>query len=384
MSIIGFILILAILVLIHEFGHFIAAKKAGVLVEEFGFGFPPRIFSFKYGETLYSINLFPIGGFVKVFGEEYDEVKSKDLPADLRKRTFVSKKPWQKAIIVVAGIFMNILLGAGIYYFLLGTHNFASEPLPLFQEYKFAFATQENKVIVSYLPEGSRAKEAGVVPGDIITRLNVENGEWVPVKTMNQLIALVNDAQGKHVSIEVKNVRDDITKMVNVIPMYNQDLKRAVIGIGLAEVAILHYDSPLQKAFSGFAHSYNIVVYNIDSIGYLVKSSFKAKSVAPVAQTVAGPIGIFGIVDDIFKTSGPKLATNLLNLLAILSLSLASINVLPFPALDGGRLVFVIWEWITKKPVNEKFERYLNFAGFALLIALSAAIFINDILKLTH
>ncbi|MEI6533080.1 MAG: M50 family metallopeptidase [Candidatus Roizmanbacteria bacterium] len=386
MSIIIFIVILALLILIHEFGHFIAAKKIGVLVEEFGFGFPPKLFGKKIGETEYTINLLPIGGFVKLFGEEYNEASKKKISPEIKKRAFVSKKPWQKTIVIIAGVVMNLVLGVGIYYFLLATNNFKSEPMPVFTDYKFAFGNKESQVIISRIVKDSPAEKSGVKPGDIITRIsNTQPQEnWINVWSSSQLITLINKSEGKNVKIEVKNIQDNSMKYVTVVPKYNKELNRAVIGIGLAEIIVLSYDTFTQRLFAGFLHAYNVVGYNFDGMGFLFKSSFAQKSFEPVSQSMAGFIGIFNIVDEILKSSGQKVFINLLNLIAILSLSLATINILPFPALDGGRLVFVIWEWITKKQVNPKFEQYLNVFGFVSLLALSALIFINDIIKLQH
>src|SRR3989344_865986 len=177
MSIIVFIIILGILVLVHEFGHFIAAKKNGVKVEEFGFGFPPRVFGKKIGETIYSINLFPIGGFVKLFGEEYHELdKTKNLPpttSKLKERAFVYKKPWQKASIIVAGVVGNFLLGWLLISFLF------TQGVP----------TPVNKVLVEKVQSGSPANKAGLLPKDYILELG-NDGKTYKLTSPNDLTLL--------------------------------------------------------------------------------------------------------------------------------------------------------------------------------------------------
>lgn len=381
MSILIFILILAILVLIHEFGHFIAAKKSGVLVEEFGFGFPPRLFGYKHKGTIYSINAIPLGGFVKVYGEEYKE----KINPKLKSKSFSYKKPHLKAIIIVAGVVMNVLLGAAIYYFLLSNNNFRSEPFPLLKPYHFRFGNQEGRIAVVNIVPGSPAQYAGVNVEDLVLRFKNSTytaGDWIQINSGNQLIENIKSQAGKTVQIELLNIKNGKNRIVSVVPQLNKQLGRAVIGVNLADVAIIKYETPSQKLLSGFEHSYNVLSYNFNTIGYLFASSVKEKTLAPISGTVSGPVGIFGMINDIIKSSGEKLVVNLLNTVALLSLSLAMINILPFPALDGGRLAFVLYEWITKKRVNETFEKYLNLAGILLLLSLAILITINDILKI--
>lgn len=384
-TIIIFILILALLVLIHEFGHFIAAKWNGVLVEEFGFGFPPRVWGKKIGETIYSINLLPIGGFVKVYGEEYHETDGNADPK-LKNRAFVNKAPWQKAVIVLAGVFMNLLLAVFIYYILLGTNNFKSDPFTLFGNYKFRFGQQEEQVVVANIVKAAPAAKAGVEIGDVVQGVtyttNTGKSVRLPISTPEQMIKIINANQGKNITIDFVNIKNNERKTVNVSPQYNKELKRAVIGVGLAESVILSYQQPVQKVLSGVLHSYNIMSYSMNTMGYFISSSFKEKSLGPVSETVSGPVGIFNVVSDIVQFSGKKVLINLAQLMGLLSLSLASINVMPFPALDGGRLVFILYEWITRKRPNQTVERYVNMVGFITLIGLAILVSINDILRL--
>lgn len=377
MSIIIFLLILGILVLVHELGHFIAAKKNGVLVEEFGIGFPPRLFAKKIGETLYSLNLIPLGGFVKVYGEEYHEkIQNKE-------RSFINKKPWQKSIIIIAGVLMNLFFAIILSYVLLINNNFRSEIFPLFKEYNFKFGQQEEKTIVAGLIKNSPAQIAGVKLYDVALKYKLfSSDQWYVIDSTEEFIKIIKNSKDQKISIEFENAKNGESKVVEVIPKYNTNIKRAVIGVNLVPAVVITYKNGYEKVLSGFLHSYNLVAYNVSSIKYLINVSVAEKSVEPVSQTLSGPIGIFKIIQDMVDSSGRKFVTNLIHLTTLLSLSLAVMNIIPFPALDGGRLVFILFEWISGKRVNENFEKYFNLAGFILLIGLVLLVSINDITRI--
>lgn len=386
-SVIVFILILAVLIIIHELGHFIAAKWNGVKVEEFGFGFPPRIVGVKRGETLYSLNALPIGGFVKVYGEEYRELDTKK-NRRLLNRAFVYKKPGKKAVIVVAGVIMNFLLAVGIYYVLLAGNHFQSDPLLLLNKYRFRFGRTEERIVFGSVLPDTPAYKAGLAQGDTITAIRMipatNLGETGALSSPEGLISFINAARNTPLEIKTENIRNGTKKTVVVQPYYRAELKRFVIGVSLGQTVVLHYDSSVEKALAGFLHSYNVSVYNLSLISQLISSSFKEKSFGPVSQAVSGPIGIFGEIDDIMKNSGGKTLINLLNVVALLSLSLGTINILPFPALDGGRLVFIAYEWITKKRAGQRLEQYVNLAGIIFLLTIAGLVSLNDILRLLH
>lgn len=389
-SLIIFLLILSFLVIIHEFGHFIIAKLNGVRVEEFAIGFPPRLFTIKYGETNYSINIFPLGGYVKLFGEEYQEVGAIQAPNSntiqkdkVLSRAFAFKKPYQKALIVAAGVVMNLLFGIIVMYGLLSYNGFKSDPLPLIFSHNFTFGTQEGRVIATHLVKGSPAERAGIKPEDIISSYSMEFGNTTSSLTSaQQLINMIKKSPGKKIYLETVSLKDGKVKTISVVPQYNKELKRAIIGINLIDGIVLSYTSPTDRIFSGFMHSYNIMEYNFSIIGQLISIAVKEKTTAPVSGAVSGPIGIYGIVNDMIQSSGEKIVKNILNLMALLSLSLGIMNILPFPALDGGRMVFVIYEWITGKQVHKKVENITNIAGFAFLMGLAVLVSINDILRL--
>lgn len=380
MAFILFILILSFLVLIHEFGHFLMAKVNGVRVEEFAIGFPPRLFTIKYGETNYSINIFPLGGYVKLFGEEYQEMKGK---GNENEKSFAFKKPYQKALIVAAGVFMNLLFGIVILYGIIAYNGFKSDPLPLLFPHHFTFGVQEGRVIATNLTKGSPAEKAGIKPEDIISSFSINADSTITrLTSAQQLIDMIKKSPGKKIYLETVNLKNGATKTVPVIPQYNTKLKRAIIGVSLIDGIVISYEKPVDKLFSGFMHSYNVMEYNFSAIGGLIGIAFKEKSMSPVSGAVAGPVGIYGVVNDMVQTSGAQLVKNILNLMALLSLSLGVMNILPFPALDGGRMVFVLYEAITKKQVNQKVENITNIAGFIFLMGMAVLVSINDIMRL--
>lgn len=375
-SLILFILILSFLVLIHEFGHFIAAKKNGIRVEEFAIGFPPRLFAIKKGETTYTINIFPLGGFVKLFGEEYRELNDK---SSEKEKAFAYKKPYQKALVVAAGVFMNLLFGVVILYGIIAFNGFKSDPLPLLFPHHFTFGTQEGRVIATNLTKGSPAEKAGIKPEDIISSFGNTH-----LTSAAQLINMIKQSPGKKIFLETVNLQNGATKTVSVVPQYNAKLKRAIIGVSLIDGIVISYEKPVDKIFSGFMHSYNVLEYNFSAIGSLISIAIKEKNASPVSGAVAGPVGIYSVVNDMVQTSGAQLVKNILNLMALLSLSLGVMNILPFPALDGGRMVFIVYEWITGKQVNKRIENITNVGGFVFLMGIAVLVSINDILRLIH
>ena len=374
-SIITFLIILSILVLIHEFGHFYSAKKFGVWVEEFGWGIPPRAWGKKIGDTLYSINWLPFGGFVKLYGEDSSEFTARTDP-----KSFMSKSVFARCIIVLAGIFMNLVLAVVLYYLLLSTNNFQSEPLMLLNSHKFKFGTTESRQVVISLAKDFPAEKAGVVVGDLVERFKTtDSNEWVKINKSSELINILKDKKDISVDVQFKNVKTNEVKIVTLTPRYDEELKRSIIGIGLGDSVILNYQKSDQKLFAGFIHSYNVIDYTFSIFGDLIASSIKQKSVAPVGSSVSGPVGIYSVVDDIVKSSGAKVLRNLADITALLSLSLAIMNVLPLPALDGGRLMFFVWEGITKKPVSQKVEGTIHQVGFLILIGLLILITFKDV-----
>lgn len=371
-TIIIFIFTLLILVLVHEFGHFAVAKKFKVLVEEFGFGLPPRIFGKKIGETIVSLNVLPIGGFVRLFGE--DET---NLAILKDKRSFASKPVLQRIAVVVAGVVMNFILAVVLFWIVLFGKGF-QETIPLFSPYQFIGTDQVNQtvVLVGNISKKSPAEKVGIVEGDRITKIND-----IQLKDADELVDQINKNAGELVVLTVVD-SEDAVRQIEVVPRTNPPKGEGPLGIqlGTVAIAVITYTTPMQKVFSGFTHSYNFIVYSFKIFGNLIGSSIETRNIEPVRQTVSGPIGITQLAGSVLETKSPLLPY--LDLIALLSLNLAVINIFPFPALDGGRLLFLIIELISKKRVNADLEKQVHSIGMVILIALIILITFSDIRKL--
>lgn len=342
MTILIFVLTLALLVLVHEFGHFLAAKRSGVKVEEFGFGLPPRLFGIKKGETLYSINLLPFGGFVKLYGEEYHEIRDKSLS----QKAFINKKPWIKSLIVIGGVIGNFLLGWVLISYLFSQ----GVPVPV------------NKVIIEKVIKNSPAAAAGFAEKDVV--LDFKNAE--------DFISYTKKYSGREVRIKI--LRNSQTIPVKIIPRKNPPKGEGPLGIVITsfiEKKFPWYKAPFYGLIEAFRISYKII-FELGKV-LIAFITFQKPHV-----DVAGPIGIATLAGQAIKFG----KNAYLELIALLSLNLAIINILPFPALDGGRLIFIIYEGITKKKPNKNIEKYVNLFGMLILLSLALIITINDIIKI--
>lgn len=353
MSVIVFIIILAILVLVHELGHFLAAKKSGVLVEEFGFGFPPRIFGFKHKETIYSINAIPLGGFVKLYGEEYKE----KVDPKLSSKTFSSKKPHLKTFIIVAGVIGNFLLGWALisYLFTQGV------PIPT------------NKVVVEQVQKNTPASAAGLKKKDVIVEIKNIDNKIYPIKSTSDLSTLTKRFSGNKVTLVLE--RDGKKLTTEILPRKNPPAGQGALGIAISSPFVEKKYPWYQAPFFGLVEAANITQKIVTE---LLRTLVQLVTLQKPNVDVAGPVGIAKYTGEAIKFG----KNAVLELMALLSLNLAVVNILPFPALDGGRLVFVLYEWITKKRVNETFEKYMNLAGIILLLTLAGVITVHDIIKL--
>ncbi len=378
-----FLLILSVLVLIHEAGHYFVAKKFGIKVEEFGFGLPPKIWGKKIGETIYSLNWLPIGGFVKLLGEDEAgsgkvSVKNRSEPKIDDKRAFFNKSVGQRAAVVVAGVVMNALLAVVIYYAFMFIAGFKTE-LPLLGKHNFFLVNQKvtTDIIISQVAKNSPAEKVGLKPFSRIVSLNGQK-----VVSLEGFLKVINVNKGKEVVLEWQDVKTQKITKTTVMPRVNHPKNEGALGIAFfpSQTVILSYDTPVQKALSGFIHPANLMVYNFDVMKSLVGISIKEKTAAPISEGVSGPVGIFSLVGTIIDIPNAKERTlQLLNLAGLLSISLAFFNVLPIPGLDGGRLFFIIIEAVTRKKVNQKVEGYAHAVGMMILIALILLVTIKDI-----
>lgn len=393
LTILVFLLILTVLVVVHELGHYVTAKKLGVKVEEFGFGFPPRVWGKKVGETLYSINLLPIGGFVKLFGEDEAGAGRVELSNNKRKvtkkadekRAFYARPAWQRAWIVFAGVVMNTLLSIVIFYIFLALSNFTTT-LPLLGDFRFIGVHQVNKVdnriLVDEISAKSPAAEAGMVAPLQLLAINGQK-----LTNADQVLQLVEGNEGKKITITWQEIKSQKKETAEVTPRVHPPQGQGAVGIRFAPyaipTAILTYQTVPEKIFSGVIHPVNLLLYTFDTMGKLISISIHQKNFAPVSDSVSGPVGVASAVgQELQQPTMKERILGLLNLSGLLSISLAFFNVLPIPALDGGRLFFILIEGFTGRKLNARVENYINAIGMLVLLALIVLITFKDVMQL--
>lgn len=374
-TIVAFLLMLSVLVLIHEFGHFITAKKFGIKVEEFGFGFPPRVFGKKIGETLYSINLLPIGGFVKLYGEDAAgggkasllvsrsqyRVSSKKNKLDTEysiqntdlKRAFFARPIWQRAAVVLAGVFMNFVLAIVIISYLFSVPGVA--------------VPKGYAEVVAPLP-GSPAEQAQIKKGDKI--VSFEGKEIKTIIELREKLAVNKDKPGKLII-----TRDGKEKTLTIAPEKVVEKGKAVylIGVQLNDFEVKKYPW-YQSPFYGTVEAVKFSWMILSGLGGIL-SNLILKGQVP--SDVAGPVGVAEITGEAVKQG----LVPVLWLAAVLSLNLGVVNVLPIPALDGGRLFFIGIELVTRRKVNPKYEAMAHAIGLAVLLMLILLITFLDVAR---
>lgn len=366
MSIIIFFVILLVLVMVHEFGHFFTAKRFGIRVDEFGFGFPPKLFGKKYGETEYSFNALPFGGFVKIFGENPEAEQARygagpDEP-DFSRALF-NKPKWQQAVVLFAGVFANFLLA-----WLLFSFAFMSG-LPMSAGGEVKNLKDVRLTVVSVIKD-SPAETAGFVPGDKILALRSAGTELEEInpETVRSFIVARPDEE---MEIEYVNLEKQI-QSVKLKPLVSDGVPMIGIAmdmVGVAKLAVL-------PAFSaGMKLTVSLTAAIAKGLFTLI---FEALQGRGSLSGVTGPVGLVGIVGTAYQFG----FTYLLSFTALISINLAVLNLIPFPALDGGRLFFLLIEKIKGSRINPKIANAANTVGFALLIILMLAVTYQDIVKL--
>jgi regulator of sigma E protease len=339
MDLIIFIVALSILVLVHEFGHFFAARKTGVKVEEFGLGLPPRIVAKKFGDTIYSINWLMIGGFCKLYGEDGDGKGGE---------AFNHKKPWQKLIIVLGGVLMNLVLAVVIFsvvYAILGVPK------------------ETDKVKIIEISKNSPAEKAGLKEDEVIQKVGDKE-----IKTPNELTNEVAKYKGQKVNLTVNN------EIVNVEVRQNPPEGEGAIGIAISNTEMVKV--PWYRSYEGVGAGFKEAYFWGKIIAQGVFTMIGGLFMGHVPKDVSGPIGMYEATSSINKNQG---FLAVVHFFGIVSVNLAIVNVLPFPALDGGRIIFVLYEMITKKKANQKFEIMVNNIGMMLLLGLILLITVGDV-----
>ncbi len=365
MTVLIFLAVLFVLILVHEWGHFIVAKLTGMRVDEFAIGFPPKLFSWKKGETEYSLNALPIGGFVRIYGEDATQVIKEGGEAD-RSRAFGARPKWAQALVLLAGVTMNWVFA----WFLLVIIMMIGVPTGITEDK----ATANSQLYVDSVLVGSPAENI-LPPRSKIISVKSSDGELATLlpSTFSDYVASHGE---QTLTIEYADKAGDVRE-VSVVPkvgVLESSPDRAALGVALSLVETVK--QPLLPALK----EASIKTYVITKAIVVGLWGLLAGAVAGTADfsQVAGPIGIVGYVGDAAAAG----FTSLLFFTAIISMNLAVINLLPIPALDGGRLVFVAIETITRRAIPPVWAGRVNLIGFALLMLLMIAATYNDVMKL--
>ena len=330
MTLIYAVLIFCLLIFVHEFGHFVTAKLCGIKVNEFAIGMGPVIINKQKGETLYSLRLFPIGGFCAMEGEDED---SED------ERAFNNQPAWQRAIVLAAGSIMNLLTAVLLMVII-------------------SFYAGQATTTIDMVKEGSPAYEAGIMSGDKIVMVDeTAIDKWTDMKN------IVGPNVGKAIDITV--IRDGEEVELTVTPEYDEQGLSGVIGVTAAIER-----NPIKAVGTGLYNTWDMAVKMYNVLGQMITGDMSAKA-------LSGPVGIVYVVNDSAKEG----FIYVVYLASLLSLNLAIINLLPFPALDGGRLLFLVIRKITGKRVTDEMEGKIHFIGIMLLLALMVYVTWNDIIR---
>lgn len=373
-TIIIFLVVLSLLVFVHEFGHFFAARRLGVRAEEFGFGFPPRILGIhrnrrgkwrkvwgnkkikKSRGTVYSINAIPLGGFVKIKGENGEGRHDRD--------SFSSKRPWRRAIILSAGVFMNIILASVLISIglMIGfPQSVDKDNLPK------SIKISDEKVQVVQVVADSPAFLAGLKVSDVLLSINGQT-----IVNDDDVQKFINDSKTEEVVVAIRRFSE--LQELKMIPELSPEQDRKIIGVAILQTAVIKY-----PWYSAIWEGIKMTGYLLWAIIYAFYEIIRNLIISqPINAEVAGPIGIAELTGQMARMG----IIYLLQFTALLSLNLAIINILPFPALDGGRLIFLLIEKIKGKPVKKEIEAVFHNVGFMLLMVLVLWVTFKDVVRL--
>jgi regulator of sigma E protease len=362
-----FIIVLGILVFVHELGHFLFAKLFGIKVEEFGFGYPPRALRLgSWRGTEITLNWIPFGGFVKIFGEN-DE--GEELTVEEKKKSLVHKPRWQQFFVMFGGILFNLVF-AWVLISLLFVFGAKSSLEGIPEKYQ----PQETSLTVTHVVKSSPAEIAGLKAGDEIKEYFNGNVSQEPLRVEREGLFEISDfvnrsaQEGYNVSFVV--LRGGDLEIIQMIPEFKQETDRYAIGAGLERVGVVKL--PLLKAFAYGAESTLHFIIQM-AVGFWDLITGKLG-----VDNLSGPVGIAGQVGDSLKLGFSYLVL----FTALLSLNLAVLNFVPFPALDGGRILIILIESIIRKRLSPKIVNWINGAGFILLVGIMLLVTVKDIVKL--
>ena len=368
MSILIFIAVIVALIVVHEFGHFVAAKLSGMRVDEFGLGYPPRAATLgKIGETEYTLNWLPFGGFVKIYGEDGEGGDP---------RAFSKRPRILQAIVLVAGVTMNLLFA----YVLITGALITGTPRAL-SESDLATAKGVELAVANVLPN-SPAARAGLLPADSLMSAKDASGTWQPstspgtdVSNPKSFSTFVAASKGDAITLMVK--RGGQEQSIIATPatgLIASDPTRYALGVEVATIGVvpLSLGAALQE---GASLTWETTVLTAQGLAHFFYGIFTFS--ANLSQ-VAGPVGIAGAVG----TASAQGLGDLFSIMAIISINLALINLIPIPALDGGRLLFVLIEGVIRRPIKPSLARAMNTVSFAFLILLMLVVTAHDIFKI--
>ena len=354
MSIIIFIIILSALIIVHELGHFLVAKRFGIRVDEFGLGFPPRITKlFTWKGTPFTLNWLPFGGFVKIFGEN-----PVDKIADLVTDNFQSKNRGIQASVLVAGVVGNFLFA----WLLISLGFIAGLPAPA----NLSLPVENTRTVITTVLPLSPAATAGLKSGDVI--LSLSRGE-IPSELAPEALSLFIARSVEPITFTVERGGEISTKVV--VPEESIIKDRLAVGISMDVIGIVKLP-PHKALWYGLKTTSELTLLTGQAIGTFI---FEALGGRADLASVTGPVGIVGMVGDVRELG----LTYLLTFTALLSINLTIINLLPLPALDGGRLFFIGIEGVTRRSIPPRIFNMLNTVGFALLILLMLVITVQDV-----
>lgn len=362
-----FLIVIGLLIFIHECGHFFSAKLFKIRVETFAIGFGPTIISFRRNNTDYKINLFPLGGYVKLFGEDDSSIGIDD------ESSFNNQKWYKKFIVIVSGVLMNFFLACLIYSIILFKSSFI-QYLPYIPgislNLPFGTTTNITGFQVNLSDKSSPIYKSGLRGSYVFLKINDKN-----IYLTEDVIYEINKNKGKKTKFTIASMNDNKITEINIIPRENTTKDKGALGVLLLPTAQISFNG-LEKPFAGILYSADMFKYNISSIYDLTNEAIKVKQASVVTNVVTGPIGIYEITGEVYQSYG---LMGVLNVVALLSLALAFMNILPVPVLDGGAAVFILYESAFRRKINTNLKAGINNIGAIILIILTIFIMYNDV-----
>ncbi|MDD5749836.1 MAG: site-2 protease family protein [Patescibacteria group bacterium] len=350
LTIVVFILILGLLIFVHELGHFITAIRLGVKVEEFGLGFPPRLVSFKKKGVIYSLNWIPLGGFVKIKGEQGEDG---DDP-----QSFAKQAAWKKLVIISAGVFMNFLLA---FVFLSVAFYFG---LPqVIDRDNISRPVSNPQVIIADIYPGSAAQEGGIEIGDQLMAIggqSLDNSQAAHER--------IKSESGQAMDLLLLRKGEELSLSLEPRPI--EDQGEPVLGIGMIDVGVIKYGF-FESIWQGLRATVLMIGMVVSALYHLLANLI---SRGEVAAEFGGPVAVAVVTGQIVQMGW----IYILQFVAILSINLGVINFFPFPALDGGRALFIVAQAIARRQLNQKVEAWIHNSGFIILIFLIILITFRD------